>query len=163
MGPQKLSLKRAVLAGFVATAILTILMFLAPVVGLPRIDLASALGKPLAGGRAYAAPLTGNWWIGLGIFFLFGSVISPYIFAYAYHGLLGSAWLRGIEWALFVWVFGGVAVMTMMGLGLDEAHFTHPLGTFASSLAGHLIYGAVLGGISGSVYRRISQTQEKHA
>src|SRR5258708_15557552 len=89
MGPDKLSFKRAVLAGLIATAILTILMFLAPVAGLPRIDLASALGKPLTGGRAAAAPLTGSWWMGLGIFFLFGSVISPYIFMHAYHGLLG--------------------------------------------------------------------------
>ena len=163
MGPGKLSFKRAVLAGFVATAILTILMFLAPVVGLPRIDLASALGKPLAGGRAYATLLSGSWWMGLGIFFLFGSVISPYIFVHAYHGLLGSAWMRGVEWALFIWVFGGVAVMTMMGLGMNEAHFSHPFGTFATSLAGHLVYGALLGGIAGGVFRHVPQGQEKHA
>ncbi len=163
MGPDKISLRRALLAGFVATAILTILMFLAPVAGLPRIDLASALGKPLAGGRAVAAPLTGSWWMGLGIFFLFGSVISPYIFAHAYHGLLGSPWLRGVEWALFVWVFGGVAVMTMMGLGFDDAHFAHPFGTFASSLAGHLVYGAILGVIAGGVLKGVPHSRERHS
>jgi hypothetical protein len=163
MGPEKLSFKRAVLAGFVATAILTILMFLAPVAGLPRIDLASALGKPFSGGRAVAALWSGSWWMGLGIFALFGSVISPYIFIHAYHGLLGSPWLRGIEWGLFVWVFGGVAVMTMMGMGFDEAHFAHPFASFASSLAGHLLYGAILGGIAGGGLKRLPQNQSRQA
>src|ERR1051326_3642641 len=111
-------------AGFVATAILAVFMYLAPLAGLPRIDLASALGKPFAG--APATPLTGSWWLGLGIFFLFGSIVSPYVFVYAFHGLLGSPWVRGVEWGVFVWVFGGVAVMTAMGLGFDEAHFSNP-------------------------------------
>lgn len=163
MGPEKISFKRALLAGFVATAIVTILMFLAPVAGLPRIDLASALGKPLSGGRAFAAPLTGRWWMGLGIFFVFGSVITPYVFVYAYHGLLGSPWLRGIEWGLFVWIFGGVAVITMMGLGFDDAHFSHPFGSFASSLAGNLLYGAILGAIAGGASKGVPQSRETHA
>jgi len=37
--------------------------------------------------------------MGLGLFFLFGSVISPYVFVYAYHGLWGSPWLRRGEGA----------------------------------------------------------------
>ena len=147
MGPEKCDLKQAILAGFVATAILAILMYAAPFVGVPGIDLASALGRPISGHPA--TPLTGSWWLGLAIFFLFGSVMSPYVFVYAFAGLLGSSWVRGIEWGVVVWVFGGVAVMTTMGLGFDEAHFAHPFGSVASSLAGHIIYGAVLGGVAG--------------
>ena len=143
MGPTKRDLKQAFLAGFVATAILTILMYAAPLAGLPSIDLAAALGRPISGHPAML--WTGAWWLGLAIFFLFGSVFSPYVFVYAYHGLLGTSWIRGIEWGVVVWVFGGVAVMTMMGLGFNEAHFSHPFATFLSSLAGHIVYGATLG------------------
>jgi hypothetical protein len=154
MGPDKNDLKQAIFAGFVATAILAILMYLAPLVGLPRIDLAAALSKPFAGSPA--TPLTEHWWLGLAIFFLFGSVVSPYVFALAYHGLLGKPWVRGIEWGFVVWVFGGVAVMTAMGLGFDEAHFAHPFSSVLSSLAGHMVYGAILGGIAGRILAHLN-------
>jgi len=159
--PEKRDLKQAIFAGFVATAILAIFMYAAPLAGLPRIDLASALGTPFAGGPATL--WTGSWWLGLAIFFLFGSVVSPYVYAYAFHGLLGNSWLRGIEWGVFVWIFGGVAVMTTMGLGFNEAHFAHPFSSFLSSLAGHVVYGAILGGLSGRVLVHLNQGQEKHA
>src|SRR5215469_4464133 len=156
MGPDKNDLRQAMLAGFVATAILAILMYAAPLLGLPRIDLASALGRPISGHPA--TPLTGSWWLGMAIFFLFGSVVSPYVFVYAFAGLLGNSWARGIEWGVVVWVFGGVAVMTTMGLGFDEAHFAHPFGSVASSLAGHVIYGAILGGIAGRALAHLCQS-----
>jgi hypothetical protein len=159
--PDKRDLKQAILAGFVATAILAMFMYAAPLAGLPRIDLASALGTPFAGGPA--TPLTGSWWLGLAIFFLFGSVVSPYIFVYAFAGLLGNSWLRGVEWGIFVWVFGGVAVMTLMGLGFNDAHFAHPFGSFLGSLAGHVVYGAILGGLAGHVLVHLNKVQAKHA
>jgi hypothetical protein len=161
MEPEKRDLKQAIFAGFVATAVLSIFMYAAPLAGLPRIDLASALGTPFAGGPA--TPLTGSWWLGLAIFFLFGSVVSPYIFVYAFAGLLGTSWLRGVEWGIFVWVFGGVAVMVLMGLGFNEAHFAHPFASFVGSLAGHVLYGAILGGLAGHVLVHLNQAQQKHA
>ena len=157
MGPGKHDIKQAIFAGFVATAILAILMYAAPLAGLPRIDLASALGRPISGNPATV--LSGAWWLGLAIFFLFGSVVSPYVFVYAYHGLLGSSWIRGVEWGVVVWVFGGVAVMTMMGLGFDEAHFAHPFTSFLLSLVGHVMYGAILGGVAGGV---LAHLREEH-
>ncbi len=155
MEPVKRDFKQAVIAGFIATAILTALMYAAPLVGLPRIDLASALGTPFAG--APAMMFTRAWWMGLVIFFLFGSVASPYVFVYAFPGLLGYSWLRGIEWGVFVWVFGGVAVMTAMGLGFNEAHYAHPFSSFLSSLAGHIVYGAILGAIAGRTWMHVRE------
>ena len=159
MGPAKHDLKQAIFAGFVATAILAILMYAAPLAGLPRIDLAAALGKPISGHPA--TPLTGSWWLGMAIFFIFGSLVSPYVFVYAFSGLIGSSWIRGVEWGVVVWVFGGVAVMTVMGLGFDDAHFAHPFGSFVSSLAGHIIYGAILGAIAGRVLIHLQHDREK--
>lgn len=183
MGPGKSAIKQAIFAGFVATAILTALMYLAPVVGLPSTDIASALGTPFARGLqgawwrgvlvgapfgGGAAPLTLGWFGGLVAFLLFGSVLSPYIFAHAFHGLIGSPWARGIEWGVVVWVFGGVAVMTAMGVGFDEAHFTHPFAMFFLSLAGHIVYGAILGVVAGRALlefhpERPQREQPQHA
>jgi len=159
MGPDKRDLKQAMFAGFVATAILAIFMYIAPLAGLPRIDLAAALGRPISGHPA--VPLSGSWWLGMAIFFLFGSVLSPYVFALSYAGLLGSSWVRGIEWGIVVWIFGGVAVMTAMGLGFDEAHFAHPFASFFSSLAGHVVYGAILGGLAGRVLMHLQQEKQR--
>lgn len=161
MEPEKRDLEEAIYAGFVATAILAILMYAAPLAGLPSIDMASALGKTFAGGPV--AALTGPWWLGLAIFFLFGSIVSPYIFVYAFAGLLGRGWLRGIEWGIVVWVFGGVAVMTMMGVGFNEAHFSHPFSSLLSSLAGHVVYGAILGGLAGRMLTHLECQRQKQA
>lgn len=166
MGPERSAFKRAFFAGFVATAILTVMMYVAPVVGLPNIDISAALGTPFARGLhgawwrgvlvgepfgGPASPFTAAWFAGLAVFLFFGSVVSPYIFVYAFPGLLGSSWMRGLQWGVFVWVFGGVAVMTAMGLGFDEAHFSHPFAPFFASLAAHVIYGAILGSLAGKV------------
>ena len=137
-------------------------MYAAPLAGFPLIDLASALGRPFAHAQP-AIPLSPAWWMGMAIFFLFGSVASPYVFVYAFHGLLGGSWLRGVEWGVFVWVFGGVAVMTAMGLGFDEAHFSHPFASFFASLAGHIMYGAILGAVAGRALMHVGQVKETHA
>jgi NhaP-type Na+/H+ or K+/H+ antiporter len=49
--------------------------------------------------------------------------------------------------------------MTAMGLGFDEEHFTHPFSTFLSSLAAHILYGAVLGALAGRVLSPARQRQ----
>jgi len=148
MKPDKRDFERTIFGGFAATLIITLLMFTAPAVGLPNIDMASALGTPFNGGHA-ALAMTAAWWGGLALFFLVGAVLSPLIFIYAYAGLLGASWLRGIEWAVFLWVIGGVGVMTFMGLGFNDAHALHPVMSVLVSLAAHVIYGAVLGQIAG--------------
>lgn len=160
MAPVKRDFQRAVLAGFVATLILTVLMYLAPLAGLPRIDMASSLGVPVSGRSAEL--FSPNWWLGLAVFFAFGSLVSPFVFVYLFPALIGSSWLRGAEWGVIVWVFGGVGIMTLMGLGFDEAHFSHPFSSFASTLAGHILYGAILGLIAGGTLAHL-QTQETHA
>ena len=59
------SVKRAVIAGLVATGVLIALMYLAPLVGLPRIDMASSIG---GFGDRPAELFSIRWWIGLAVF-----------------------------------------------------------------------------------------------
>jgi Family of unknown function (DUF6789) len=129
--------------GAAATMILTLLMYVAPAFGLPPIDMAAAIGMRITG---YAVlPLTVAWWAGLAIFFAVGTVVSPIILFYSLPALFGSPWQRGMEWGVLVWVFGGVWAMFFLGLAYNAPHFNHPAMSFAASLAGHLVYGLVLG------------------
>lgn len=159
MRPDKHDIERTILGGIIATLIVTALMFAAPRMGLPNIDMAAALGTAfVAKGAAYPATvLTGAWWLGLALFFVVGGILSPIVFAYAFGGLMGSPWQRGMEWAVFLWIIGGVGVMTAMGLGFNDAHAEHPIMSVLASLAAHLIYGAMLGQIAGSALKRLVQ------
>ncbi|HZU29277.1 MAG TPA: DUF6789 family protein [Bryobacteraceae bacterium] len=148
MKPDRHDFERTIVGGLAATLIVAVLMYLAPLIpALPNIDMAAALGDPISG--HVALQFTMAWWIGLGAFFVVGGVLSPLIFVYAFAGLMGSAWLRGVEWAVFLWVVGGVGVMTGMGLGFNEGHAAHPVTSVLLTLAAHIIYGAVLGQIAG--------------
>jgi len=149
MKPDKHDFERTIFGGVAATLIVTALMYLAQLVpALPNIDMAAALGYPLSGHSAVQFSVA--WWVGLIVFFVVGGVLSPLIFVYAYGGLMGRPWLRGVEWAVFLWVVGGVGVMTGMGLGFNEGHAAHPVMSVAATLVAHVIYGAVLGQIAGS-------------
>jgi len=143
MNPDKSVFQRAILAGLIATLGLTAIMYLAPYIGLPNIDMAYAIGTRLAGHQA--VPFSAGWWMGLAIFMLVGTVLSPIVYVHARPMLLGSSWQRGAEWGVIVWVFAGTGVMVMMGVGFNDAHFLHPVTSVFSSLAGHIVYGALLG------------------
>ena len=146
MRPDKRVFERAILGGLIATLVLTAIMYLAPYAGLPNIDMAAAIGSRLVSHPAVV--FSAGWWMGLAIFLFMGAVVSPVVFVYARPALLGTAWQRGAEWGVIVWVFAGTGVMVMMGVGFNEAHFLHPVTSVFSSLAGHIVYGAMLGAIA---------------
>jgi len=142
------SLRRAILGGCAATAVLIVLMYLAPFAGLPRTDMASVIGGFLGEPVMTFAP---GWWIGFAVFILVGGVISPVLYAYARAMLFGSGWQRGVEWGLLLWTFGGVCVMVHLGLGFHEPFVSHPHLSALMSVLAHVAYGAVLGAVCGIV------------
>lgn len=143
MNAETHKFRKAITGGIAATMTITLLMYMAPFLGLPGIDMASAIGGAFT--EHAADPLTAAWWVGFGIFFLIGGIISPIILLFALPALFGNAWQRGAEWGILVWVFGGVWAMHFLGLALNEPHFQHPAMSAGASLAAHVIYGMVLG------------------
>lgn len=136
---------KGMIAGFVATVVLSALMLMKSAMGLmPELDIAQMLGGMLGGGP-------GVGWIA---HFLIGTVIWGILFAYLDPQLPGgSHWLRGVVFGMGAWILMMIAVMPMAGAGL----FGMKLGIMAPIMTAmlHAIYGAVLGGTFGALLGRI--------
>lgn len=154
---------RAVLGGFIATLVMTIIMYMAPMMGMPKMDIAGMLGSMMSG--SMPPPSSAAWWMGMIVHFFLGSVLFSLIYAYLlYSALRGSNWMRGAEWGTVLWLLAQVVVMPMMGSGVFSTHTPAPAMMVMGSLVGHLVYGAILGAISGpQAVRERFRHQERHA
>jgi len=128
---------KGMIAGFVATAVLSMLMLMKSAMGLmPELDIISMLSGMMGSGLAMG-------WIA---HFMIGTVIWGGLFALFGPKLPGgSFWLKGVIFGVGAWLLMMLAVMPMAGAGV----FGMNLGMVAPvmTLMLHLIYGTVLGGV----------------
>jgi hypothetical protein len=129
---------RAIAGGFAGTLAMSMLMYgVAPMMGL-HMDIAAMLGSVLGG----------SWTAGLVMHLVNGSLLFPAIYTFALYGLLpGSPVVKGTAWGVALWLMAQVIVMPMMGAGLFSANIGGMMAA-AGSLAGHVLYGGVLGAIA---------------
>jgi len=108
---KSFSLKRAMLAGFIGTVAMTVLMYGWPLLGLPKMDIMSALGN--------AFPLDISPYVmGSLIHFAIGTSMGL-IYALFFESMLpGPGWLRGALFSLLPWVFA----ITLLGPSLQLAN-----------------------------------------
>jgi len=139
------TLSRAVLGGFVGTAAMTAMMYLvAPMMGL-RMDIAAMLGSMLGG----------IWAAGMVMHVVNGTFIFPAIYAYAlYDRVPGSPTIKGTVWGVALWLMAQVIVMPMMGAGLFSSNMGGLMAAMGS-LAGHVLYGSLLGVIASAPETRL--------
>lgn len=148
MTMERPSAGRAIVAGFLATLVMTMLMYGGPMMGMPKMDIAGMLGSML--GQGMPAPGSGVWWIGMMMHFVNGTIIFPLVYRYALYSVLpGAPWLKGATWGLILWAIAQAVVMPMMGMGFFSSWAPQPMMAVVGSLIGHLIYGAILGGVTG--------------
>lgn len=131
---------------------------------LPSMDIAGMLGAMLTG---QPPPVGfGPWVLGMLLHFINGTIIFPLIFVYLlYRFLPGKPWLKGMSWGVILWFLAQVAVMPIMGMGVFSAAAPQPVLAVVGSLIGHLVYGAILGGITGPprVVRAVDEPRERLA
>jgi len=120
----------------------------APMMGLPKMDIAAMLGQIL-----------GGWTPGMMMHFANGVVIFPLIYAYLlFSRLPGAPAVKGITWGVVLWVVAQLVVMPMMGAGIFGLKMGGIMSAFGS-LIGHVVYGALLGWIGGHAQpERIERT-----
>jgi uncharacterized membrane protein YagU involved in acid resistance len=133
--------KRAMLGGFVGTLALTFMMYKgAPMMGFNKLDMAARLGQFLGT----------SWTAGLVMHFFIGTIVYALGYALlAYRFLPGPPVVKGMVWGVVLWLGLELVGMPMMGAGL----FSMKAGGMRAAipaLVGHLVYGALLGGIAGA-------------
>ncbi len=132
---------KGMVAGFIATVVLSALMIGKSMMGLmPELDVIAMLAKMMGA----SSPAMG--WVP---HFLIGTVVWGGLFAWLDPHLPGgSHWLKGITFGVGAWLLMMVAVMPMAGAGLFGMNF----GMMAPgmTLVLHVIFGAVLGGVYGA-------------
>jgi uncharacterized membrane protein YagU involved in acid resistance len=136
----RLNWTRAVVGGLVATAVMTVLMFMALAMGLPPMNIGAMLGSVMGGS------LVLGWMAHFGI----GTVLAIIYAALFAIRLPGRAFLRGALYGLLPWLAAQLVVMPTMGAGFFGGSF----GAAFGSLMGHLVYGAVLGSVYGATETR---------
>lgn len=133
---KKPSTHRAIGGGFAGTLLMTTMMYSAPLMGIPKMDIAAMLGSLLGG----------SWWMGLTLHFISGTIAFPLIYLYVlYPAVCARPWVKGMLWGATLWFLAQVVVMPMMGMGFFAAQILEPGQSVAASLLGHLIYGVILG------------------
>ena len=132
---------KGMVAGFVATVVLSALMVTKSMMGLmPELDVIAMLSKMMGGSSATMA------WIA---HFMIGTVVLGGLFAWLDPYLPGKRhWLKGIAFGIGAWLLMMVAVMPMAGAGLFGMNF----GIMAPGMTMvlHIIFGAVLGVVYGA-------------
>lgn len=145
---KNLNVPKAIVAGLVGTLAMTFIMVMAPMMGMPKMDIAASLGSMFGG--APPAPGTAAWIAGLVMHLMIGTVVLSILYSVATDYLpKANPVLKGLIFGVVVWLIAQLMVMPMMGAGVFSSRM--PQGTMMAmgSLIGHLIYGGILGSIYG--------------
>lgn len=125
---ERPAVRRAILGGFVATALTTALSYV-------RVGSFSSASAPLH--------------------FVIGSLLFPLIFAFLIYPVLGgSPWVRGAVWGVILWFLAQAVVVPATGMGFFSARTMQPAQSILWSLMKHVAYGCVLGAIAGPALAR---------
>lgn len=130
---MNLNLGSAIVAGLAATAAMTVLMLMAPMMGMPPMNIGAMLGSVMGGSIILG-------WVA---HFMIGVVLALGYAAIFASKLPGAPAVRGALYSLLPWLMAQVIVMPMMGMGL----FSGSMVAAGGSLMGHIVYGIVLGAL----------------
>ena len=131
---------KGIFAGLIATVVMTMIMYMAPLMGMPKMDVAGMLSDMMH------LP----WIAGMVIHFMNGAIIFPLIYVFILYKVLpGNGLVKGIVWGVLLFVIAQVMVMPMAGMGFFSSASPQQMLMVMGSLMGHVVYGAILGSIIG--------------
>lgn len=146
VGRRLAELGKGVVAGFVATVALSVVMILKQMLGfLPELDLIRLL--------TVAAGVPDAMWIGWTLHFLIGTLAWGILFVYLRPLMPGTSrtvqavWFGALAWLLMMIVFMPAAEAGLFGQRLDGVTVA------AATLVLHLVYGLVLGVVFAAMTR----------
>lgn len=153
------SISKGLLAGFIATVVLSVLMALKAAMGLMPDVNAIRMLTAMAHGIMGTPPVPIVGWL---LHFLIGTVAWGILFAALIKQLPGkSATVKGLVFGSAAWLLMMVVIMPMAGAGLFGLHLG--LGAPIATLVLHWVFGAVLGVVYGRLGAARLATADTHA
>lgn len=137
---QKINLTKALLAGVAGTVAMTVLTFIAPMMGGPEMNIPQMLADFMS------VPVIVGWIA----HFMIGTVLALIYVYILIERLPGVPWIKGALYGLFPWFLAQIMVNPMMGAGIFAVNTPAPMMMVVGSLMGHLVYGGVVGAVYGS-------------
>ena len=136
-----MNILKAIIAGISATAAMSIIaMFVAPMMGMPKMDFGTMLGS---NNPMMPMPYAAGWMI----HFVMGVIMAIVYAKFLYGKLPGNGILQGIIYGLILFILAQSMVMPMMGKGMFSGGDVQLI---MGSMIGHIVFGATLG----ATYRR---------
>jgi uncharacterized membrane protein YagU involved in acid resistance len=131
--------RRAAVAGVIGTVAMTLLFFLEPLIGLPRMAEGGILSMVMSATVAHLpVGFVGGWLVhfgvGIGLALIYAGLAAP--------RLAGAPAARGAMYGALVFLGAQLIVMPLVGAGIFSSGDPARL---LGSLAGHLVYGALVG------------------
>ncbi|MBT4468717.1 MAG: hypothetical protein HN593_01200 [Lentimicrobiaceae bacterium] len=143
-------IQKTILAGIIGTAIMSVVMMVAPMMGMPKMSppnmLAGMLGMPV--------------FVGWVMHFMIGIIFA---FAYTYLCIfkhkISNVWLKGAVFGIIAFVFAQI-MMGIMGMMMPMPKMEGSMVLMAiGSLMGHIIFGMAVAKTVGETYCS-SETRE---
>ncbi len=146
------NLGKVIIAGLIGTFVMTMVMLMAPRMGMPPMPIGKMLAEFM--GVPEGLGWIAHFMIGTGLAIIYVSVFAA--------KLPGNGLVRGALYGLLPWFLSQVMVNPMMGAGLFASNTPAPLMAVIGSLLGHMIYGAVVGGAYGTKSMQFGATATAH-
>lgn len=134
---------RAVFAGIVGTAVMTVLLLWEPALGLPSLAIGELLSTFLAVSVAVLRVGPAGGWV---IHFLIGIVFALLYAGVFAQRLPGGPFGRGALYGFLIFLVAQLVFMPAVGAGVFSRGDP---GMILGSLLGHLAYGVTVGGVYG--------------
>ncbi|HAK12889.1 MAG TPA: hypothetical protein DCO78_13800 [Chitinophagaceae bacterium] len=142
-----MKIQKSILAGIIGTAIMTGVMMVAPIMGIPKMSppemLSGMLGMPESIG----------WFMhfSIGIIFAF-----TYTYLCIFKHKISNIWLKGTVFGIIAFIFAQI-MMGVIGLIIPTPVIEGSMiMAMIGSIAGHIIYGMVVSKIVGNNYCAIN-------
>lgn len=132
--------KKVVIAGLAGSAAMAVIMFLAPMMGVSKMDMGVMLGRmnPMV-----QMPYLMGWVL----HFIVGIILTWIYAAFLLEKLPSDGWKRGMVYSLIPWAALQIIMMPMM---MGKPMFSGgDMMALLGTLVAHLVYGGVMGGIYG--------------
>lgn len=143
---MELDIAMALVGGLVATGVMTLVMIMAPQMGMPKMDMPGLLGS------MFGAP--GNRLMGLGMHFMMGAIFGV-IYAVLFDAISDADIVTlGVIFGIVHWFIAGAmtGMMPMMHAGIKSGDVPAPgifmtniggMMGFVGGMMGHIVFGLV--------------------